>query len=243
MFTNYSDLPLIKIVDENLSCSGGKSYGLIIKCLSTHRWFMVKRKDSNAYLSLIWGSYERYNLVDILTSLNQNERENIKLFLEDESAFKASYIELVEEYNESSYLHSYSRLLVDRDTILPILTKFEGDYSKKERQWLWPKGQPLRSENNNYVSTAIREFLEESGLSQIPSDLVVIERKMLEIKYDNNYRDIFWAATVDEEFKFEQPTKLDKEVSERAWFYYDEVVERLPSLHISILEKALAIIN
>src|SRR5688572_7445095 len=71
----YSDLPIVKIMNNPFAMEGPTSYGIICIADDTQTCLMIRRKHSIGLLSILKGFYKREDLPGYILSMNSSERK------------------------------------------------------------------------------------------------------------------------------------------------------------------------
>src|SRR5690606_29012536 len=96
----WENIPLVRINCDNFDHGSSVSYGLIVYCKTTQRWFMVKRKHQNQLLRFLWGSYYPTEYVDIIPQLNSKSLELLKRAQQSFEEYSSVLKELSNRFDE-----------------------------------------------------------------------------------------------------------------------------------------------
>ncbi len=237
----YDELPLVKFINHQFTRGSSFSFGLIVYCSETKRWFMVKRKHSIQILSLFWGNFYPTELPDLIFQMDDESVKIVENSLVSCENFRNNYREIASDIGNQNFEKLYQKLYRHRSLIeLSIRKRCEKEFQQTDpNNWLWVKGQKDPKDTCD-IKTAIREFLEESGLKDFPSCEILSQEIVVSNKFKNrDYIDTFWIAVFDEEFDIIPPNNEDIEVADRKWFTFDELLSNIQSSHIDTVNIAL----
>lgn len=194
---SYSDLVLRKIITRPVKCVPHKSYGIILYNLETQKWLMIQRKHTVEFLCIIKGRYPLSCIPEKLGRLTNRELNCIRDII---NGGRDRYMKIIlETYHkvkniESTWTHfSYSISLISK-CILMI------ENSNRELPYLWAKGNRNYNSDETDFGCAMRELEEESGITKLPDDMLVIDRIT---QYDNEKSQTFttdcWICVIQAE--------------------------------------------
>jgi ADP-ribose pyrophosphatase YjhB (NUDIX family) len=212
------------------------SYGVI--CINDGKVLMIRRKDSLSYIEFLRGKYEIDDHVYITKLLNGcsiQERNNLKKLTFNELWEKLWFIQdgVIKPQTErmlKEYKQSKSKLETLQNThLFRLLEECEGSYTEPE--WEFPKGR--RSNHESNMKCAIREFQEETDLSDKEYTLLDNVNPLSEEYIGSNgvrYKHIYYLAfykgnrglSINSD-KFEQFS----EIGDISWLTIDECSKRL----------------
>lgn len=144
------------------------SYGIL--CFKENKLLMIQRKDSIAYIEFLRGKYslsDQEYILKLLNACSVNERELIKSSTFDELWTKLWFTDIqkktqtdrmIKEYNSSQKMFEQLK----RSNLDTLLSACNCRYDTPE--WEFPKGRRSNRENN--LSCAIREFEEETDIAK-----------------------------------------------------------------------------
>ena len=227
------------------------SYGILVFNVNsgTNQLLMIQRKDSISYIEFIRGKYELTNpeyIIQLFTNCSVKEKEFLKNHTFNE-IWDNLWIKVTNqseriknEYKKSSYL--FSRLLDGityndkKYTLQELIECSMNNYATPE--WEFPKGRRSNRENN--IQCAIREFEEESGLSS--NDYTLLENvSPISETYKGsngvNYKHVYYLAfyigpdtkPLIDSGKYEQYS----EISDIQWLTIDECRAKIRPYNIS----------
>lgn len=202
------------------------------------KFLLIRRKHSLGYLEFIRGKYkveDEIKILSLLKIMTPIEKDKIltKSFdvLWTDIWKKTSYIQIYQnEYNRSKKkfltLKNSNKLNeLIKKTTLKFLTP----------EWGFPKGR--RSNNEDNITTAIREFKEESGLNNNEFIIINNVKPFEEIFYGSNgiqYKHIYYFALYNGENKMLKVNKNDsefQEIGDIGWFNYMETINLIRDYH------------
>lgn len=197
-----------------------RSYGIILYCINTKKWLMVKRKDSVEYVLLMKGRYEKSEILMLMRGLTKDEIFKVKIMLDDPKYFVTESMRTCEKYKNYSYQTFQDSIKLIRKAIEKLE---QSNYNFHQLNWEWPKGMINKGENE--FSCAQRELEEETGISLDNNDTSDIIRLSPQRHcYVNKTIEVtFWFVTIHDEIPMTPPSSSDLEVSDRRWFTSDQV--------------------
>jgi 8-oxo-dGTP pyrophosphatase MutT (NUDIX family) len=200
---------------------------------------MVKRKHSVQILSLFWGNFYPTEIPDLIFQLDDESIAIVQDALKSVENFEKHYKDLAASTSNSNFEKNYQKLCRHKSLIdLSIQKRCGRDEQVYQNDWLWIKGQKDTKDTCD-IQTAVREFLEESGLKEFPTCEILSQEIVVTNKFKNReYVDTFWIAIFEEEFDVIVPEDTEIEVSERKWFTTEEALQNIQSSHIQTIEIA-----
>lgn len=228
------------------------SYGIILFRSSEKgvQFLMIRRKDSFGYIDYLRGKYSPYNIHQIQNSVNEmsiSEKEKILKEPFDE-LWKQMWGDNISksQYKSEEYASSRKNELIKGGVLVNNVKVSLQDIVNNshtvwdETEWEFPKGR--RDHKEKDLECALREFQEETGISQ--SKISVIENAMPfeEIfigtnhkSYKHKYFLAYMNETDDLLYNYQK-----SEVSKIEWKTYDECLESIRPYN---LEKKKLIVN
>ena len=201
-------------------------------------FLLIIRKHSLGYLEFIRGKYktdDELKIMSLLKIMTPIEKEKILNSTFDilwtDIWRKTSYMQIYQtEYTRSKkkfnlLKHSNKLNELIKKTTLKFLTP----------EWGFPKGR--RSNNENNITTAIREFKEESGLKNEEFILINNIKPFEEIFFGSNgikYKHIYYFALYNGDNKVLKVNKNDtefQEIGDIGWFNYMETINLIRDYH------------
>lgn len=241
--SSYSALPDRRITQNPFIVKISISYGIILyfddpeqkddKC-----WLIAQRNISPAFYIILCGTYRKSDLTALISVISDEERIKLK-----EAILKGNLIDLyntvLTEHNERDRKNAELLLFDNRDLILSLLEK----PGSKENEWLWPKGQQLRR-NENILICALREFNEETGIILSPDNIISMDPVIEEVKglSGRKYENHFFVAITQTKYTPEIYVDESSEISNCEWKSEGEVISLFPSGRIDTIHKAKEII-
>jgi len=228
------------------------SYGIIVCRPSSNglQFLMLRRKDSFGYIDFIRGKYSPYNIYqiqNIVDEMSNSEKERI-LTKPFEELWKNMWGETSnvnqfkgEETSSAKKMEIIRNGVNVSDTIITLKDIIEKSTTNwNETEWEFPKGR--RNHKEKDLECALREFEEETGISQ--TKITVIENVLPfeEIYIGTNHKSYkhkyFLAYSNDlkdflDNFQVTEVSKLD-------WKTIDECLESIRPYN---LEKRKLIVN
>jgi 8-oxo-dGTP pyrophosphatase MutT (NUDIX family) len=234
------------------------SYGIIVfkNTLEGLKFLMIRRKDSFGYIDFIRGKYTHHNIYHLLNIIDEMSVDEKKRILE--TPFEELWTKMWGKTNCFSNQYKIEEIaakkkfdllkdgiMIDNQyiTLKDIILK--SNTSWKETEWEFPKGR--RDHKEKDLECALREFEEETGISQklitivdnvIPFEEIFIgsNHKSYKHKYFLAYmNNINLEVDTEEKFNFQ-----DTEVSKIEWKTIDKCLESIRPYN---LEKKQLIIN
>ena len=223
------------------------SYGMIVFKYDDNKlkFLMVRRKDSFGYIDFIRGKYfmnNIFHLQNIIDQMSLLEKSKILTI-----SFEDLWLEMWGmQNNKNEKILSLKKFETIKEGILVNDKKITlNDLVEKsitiwnETEWEFPKGK--RNYNEKDLNCALREFEEETGISQ--NKLILIENilPIEEIFIGTNYKSYkykYFLANIKEENNLENFQKT--EISKLEWKSFDECLESIRPYN---LEKKKIIIN
>ena len=157
------------------------SYGIITFRESSYglQFLMIRRKDSFGYIDFIRGKYSPYNLMQLITIIDEMSIDEKKRILT--LPFDTLWTEMWGETNiqyksEENASKKKFEILKEGVTIEDKLLTLKDivDMSKtswRETEWEFPKGR--RNQKEKDLDCALREFEEETGIQK--NKVIIIE--------------------------------------------------------------------
>ena len=212
---------------------------IINKYYDKIKFLLIRRKHSLGYLEFIRGKYKvdrDEKIISLLKIMTPIEKEKIlnKNFddLWTDIWKKTSYIQIYQnEYNRSKKKFN---TLKNTDKLSKLIKKTTLKFLTPE--WGFPKGR--RSNNEDNLTTAIREFKEESGLSDNDFNILKNINSVQEIFFGSNgikYKHIYYIALYIGKNKQLTINKSDsefQEIGDIGWFSYIETSNLIREYHI-----------
>ena len=240
---SYDQLPLLKIINHEFNRGVSTSYGLIVFCSSTQRWYIVRRKHTVGLLKIFWANFYPSELPDIIYSLTSEHIKFLELAMVSEDEFIKSYFELSNITDVETVKANYEKICRNKKILDTAIYNKLSSGDHKELPWLWTKGQHDKGDST-FLDTAKREFLEESGLNSCPECTIHDEKIIVSFQCNNRkYTDIFWVCVFQEEFQLVKLESEDNEVSERCWLSTYEVLDCIIPEYIFTVSDALRIME
>jgi 8-oxo-dGTP pyrophosphatase MutT (NUDIX family) len=225
--------------DINISDIKYNTLNIIKNNYDKIKYLLIRRKHSLGYLEFIRGKYKVEKddkIISLLKIMTPIEKEKIlnKTFDElwTDIWKKTSYIQIYQnEYNRSknkfTLLKSNNKLSkLVKATTLKFLTP----------EWGFPKGR--RSNNENNLDTAIREFKEESSLTNEDFHIIKNIDPVQEIFFGSNgikYKHIYYIALYigeDKELIINNSDSEFQEIGDIGWFNYMETSNLIREYHL-----------
>ena len=228
------------------------SYGVIVcrSSLNGLEFLMMRRKDSFGYIDFIRGKYSCHNIYQIQNIVNEmsdSEKEKI-LTRPFEELWKNMWGETPnlnlfknEEIMSAKKMETIKNGVTVNDSIITLKDIIERSPSKwSETEWEFPKGR--RNHKEKDLECALREFEEETGISETKITIIENVLPFEEIYIGTNhksYKHKYFLAYFNE-----TQESLDNfqvtEVSKLEWKTLDRCLESIRPYN---LEKKKLIIN
>lgn len=222
----HHHLPNRVIVSSPFLHKRNISYGLIPYCKKTGRWLIVQRKHNPEFLIFLWGSYRLSILRDLVINFSKVEIELVQGFLE--RGLSVEYLKsLFPRSSPEDLTYMISRFCESSERTTTYLRETKGN----EPEWLWPKGRQEVGETK--ISSAIREFTEETGISSVKGGRVITNRFFTENFVSvtgKRYQTQLWMVIFNEELPCPRADEKEyEEIQRREWVTTQEVYERFTS--------------
>ena len=194
---------------------------------------LIKRRNTLGFVQFVRGQYNINNkeyiqkLVNVMTNEEIHLIKTLKFIDLWKYLWKLDNTEYSKTYAYTNSHNKYKKLKIGEVTILDILlSKRNTNY--QEQEWGFPKGRKNKQETN--METSLREFTEETGISN--ENIKIVNKKFIEnyISYDNlEYKNIYFLAKYtgnNYEFIVSNSNKQQfAEVSEIKFFEIKEACE------------------
>jgi len=227
------------------------SYGIIVFRSSEKglQFLMIRRKDSFGYIDFIRGKYSPYNIYQIQNIVNEMSIVEKERILNDpfEDLWQNMWGETLnvqyknEEQSSSKKMDLIRNGVNVNDDFIKLKDIFDKSTTNwSETEWEFPKGR--RNHKEKDLECALREFEEETGISQ---DKIIIVENVLpfeEIFIGTNhksYKHKYFLAYMNETCDFLDNFQVT-EVSKLEWKTIDDCLESIRPYN---LEKKKLIIN
>ena len=227
------------------------SYGIILfrPSLKGIQFLMIRRKDSFGYIDFIRGKYSPYNIFQIQNIINEMAMHEKERILNEtfDNLWKKMWCETTNiQYKNEEFASAKKFDLIRKGitineniiTLDEIIDKSSTDWN--ETEWEFPKGR--RNNKEKDLDCALREFEEETGISQ--NKITVIENVLPfeEIFIGTNhksYKHKYFLAYMNETEDILTNYQVT-EVSKLEWKTIDECLESIRPYN---LEKKKLISN
>ena len=237
------------------------SYGIIlfkkvlIEDAADYQFLMIRRKDSFGYIDLIRGKYSPNNIEQvqgIVNEMSELEKDKI-LHFEFRELWKMMWGDTANSQYKNEEIHSAKKFETIKNGVVHpetgIIVTLEDLVKQsttgwKETEWEFPKGR--RNNKEKDLECALREFEEETGISQnsvfIVENVLPFEETFIGTNY-KSYKHKYFLAYIQEKddlnnqpFVHFQPS----EVSKMEWKTLEQCLESIRPYH---LEKKQLIQN
>jgi len=228
------------------------SYGIIVCRPSVNglQFLMLRRKDSFGYIDFIRGKYSPYNIYqiqNIVDEMSNLEKERI-LTMPFEELWKNMWGETAnvnqfksEESTSAKKVETIKNGVNVNETIITLKNIIEKSTTNWiETEWEFPKGR--RNHKEKDLECALREFEEETGISQTKITIIENVLPFEEIYIGTNhksYKHKYFLAYSNEMKDFLNNFQVT-EVSKLDWKTIDECLESIRPYN---LEKRKLITN
>jgi len=227
------------------------SYGIIVfrSSIEGLQFLMIRRKDSFGYIDFIRGKYSPYNIHQIQTIINEmslHEKERI-LSEPFDDLWKKMWGETTnlqykaEEISSSKKFDLIKAGININDTMVnlqELINKSKTEWH--ETEWEFPKGR--RNYKEKDLDCALREFEEETGISQNKINIVENVLPFEEIFIGSNhksYKHKYFLAYMNDTSEYLNNFQIT-EVSKIEWKNVDQCLESIRPYN---LEKKQLITN
>jgi 8-oxo-dGTP pyrophosphatase MutT (NUDIX family) len=214
------------------------SYGIIVFRSSTEglQYLMIRRKDSFGYIDLIRGKYSPYNIYQIQNIVNEmsiTEKERI-LNESFDNLWKKMWGECVnsqyknEEQTSAKKMDLIKNGIVANDELITLKDIVNNSNTRwLETEWEFPKGR--RNHKEKDLECALREFEEETGISQqkitIVENLLPFEEIFIGTNH-KSYKHKYFLAYMNEIENYMENFQVT-EVSKLEWKNINECLESI----------------
>jgi 8-oxo-dGTP pyrophosphatase MutT (NUDIX family) len=228
------------------------SYGIIVCRPSVNglQFLMLRRKDSFGYIDFIRGKYSPYNIYqiqNIVDEMSNSEKERI-LIMPFEELWKNMWGETAnvnqfknEETTSAKKMETIRNGVNVNETMVTLKDIIEKSTTNWiETEWEFPKGR--RNHKEKDLECALREFEEETGISQTKITIIENVLPFEEIYIGTNhksYKHKYFLAYSNEMKDFLNNFQVT-EVSKLDWKTIDECLESIRPYN---LEKRKLITN
>jgi 8-oxo-dGTP pyrophosphatase MutT (NUDIX family) len=227
------------------------SYGIILFRSSAEgiQYLMIRRKDSFGYIDFIRGKYSPYNIFQIQNIINEMSLTEKKRILEEpfENLWKMMWGDVSSSQYKNEEIASSKKfelikngIVINNNTIKLKTIVENSDTNWEETEWEFPKGR--RNHKEKDLECALREFEEETGISQLNIDVVNNVLPFEEIFIGTNhkcYKHKYFLAYMKESDDFLNNYQI-AEVSKLEWKTFDECFNSIRPYN---LEKKKLITN
>jgi 8-oxo-dGTP pyrophosphatase MutT (NUDIX family) len=215
------------------------SYGIIVcrPSLNGLEFLMLRRKDSYGYIDFIRGKYSPYNIYQIQNIVNEmsnyekqqiltNSFEELWKNMWGETASLNQYN--IEETASSKKFELIRNGVIVNDSIVSLKDIIKKSHTNwNETEWEFPKGR--RNYKEKDLECALREFEEETGISQMQITIIENIMPFEEIYIGTNHKSykhkyyLAYSNDLKETLNNFQPT----EVSKLEWKTIDQCLESI----------------
>ena len=227
------------------------SYGVIVfrSSLNGLEFLMIRRKDSFGYIDLIRGKYSPYNIYQIQNSINEMSNEEKQRIIDQ--PFNALWVKMwgetpslqyknEEQISSKKFALIKDGIIIDNATITLKNMVDNSTTSWNETEWEFPKGR--RNYKEKDLECALREFEEETGISQYKLKIVENVLPFEELFIGTNhksYKNKYFLAYMNEPEEYLNNFQKS-EVSKLEWKTINECLEAIRPYN---LEKKQLITN
>jgi 8-oxo-dGTP pyrophosphatase MutT (NUDIX family) len=232
------------------------SYGIILfrSSLEGLQFLMIRRKDSFGYIDFIRGKYAPHNKNQLMTIINQMSIEEKTRILQ--KPFETLWLEMWGENNNLNSQYRSEEFIAKKkfellkeginidNQIYNLNSLIESSNTNwRETEWEFPKGR--RNSKEKDIECALREFEEETGISQnsinIIENILPFEEVFIGSNNKSYKHKYFLAYMNSENYNSENLNNFQvTEVSKLQWKTTDKCLESIRPYN---LEKKELIIN
>lgn len=203
--------------------------------INDYEFLMIRRKDTLGYVDFMRGKYQLFNkqyIMNILSETTLQERENLKKDFDYNWSELWGDLNLKQRYlNEENVSRDKFNALKDGVHSLKIEYNLESCLREvqtrwEEPEWGFPKGR--REHKEKEVTTAIREFCEETGINEADINIINNIQPYEEIFNGSNfksYKHKYYVALIKSPLTLNNFQK--SEVSAIEWKTYPEAIHCL----------------
>lgn len=173
------------------------SYGIIAIAVDQLKALMVQRRYGPDYVHIIKGYYRAASLHRILKGICQQELDVLCTLLAGQVTFESVYYAVASgSKEECDYAHSrFQEHQSDLASLVSVIKP-----TSHEPEWLFPKGRALPGRKEADVDTALREFVEETGVHLPEHQLLLTKHPIVLHKKASNdvtYVTKYWVLQFD----------------------------------------------
>jgi len=218
--------------------------------LRTHKYLMIRRKDSFGFIDFIRGKYNSCNINQIQNIVNEMSNDEKKRITNDsfDKLWKEMWSDTPSSHYKNEEHSSYKKfeslkngIVIGTDKIInvyDILNNSDTDW--KETEWEFPKGRKNNKEKD--LECALREFEEETGISSdnisVIENIIPFEETFIGTNHKAYKHKYFLAYIKNNYINLNNFQKA--EVSKLEWKSYDECINSIRPYN---LEKKKLITN
>jgi ADP-ribose pyrophosphatase YjhB (NUDIX family) len=238
--TTYNSLPDRIIVSVPFYRKHFVSYGIIAYCKLTKRWLLIRPKYTYYFITYLSGNYRKADLSVLISGMTKRELDVLRKLYNGTVFFE-------DVYKGYTLKQSKKRFEETRDILRPYLYTFSSKIFETQGSENTPFAFPKGRLNSNETSheCAIREFVEETGLSL--NNATCVSFAPITEKYTSFdqyvYETKFWIYTFEEEPKLDSCSEQEHEIEERKWCNITEATSLLDKSKLGILYEAKKILK
>ena len=215
------------------------SFGVIAyrhKHNQMREYILIRRKDTLGYIDFIRGKYSIHNpdyIQNIIDEMTNREKQQL-ISLSFEELWNNLWGKFKNHYRNEKILSERKFDTLKSGVQYTTFMKLD-DFIKNsttrwvEPEWEFPKGRRNRGESNQ--ETAIREFVEETGIPKSKLDIIENVIPFTEIYTGSNYKSYKHVYYVGKISHKTEPTDLanyqKSEGGDIGWFTFNEVIDRI----------------
>jgi 8-oxo-dGTP pyrophosphatase MutT (NUDIX family) len=249
-FKSYDQLPLRHIVNIGQPLKASKSYGLIAYNTITEKWCIVQKRYTPSFITILEGRYVDTELDSLLNAVTIHEFDIIKSMVNEPTKVIEVHQRILGRCDQVEYCRRRFNSINIRALIQVKKPTLVGE-------WTFPSGQSAAKENT--LTTAIREFSEETGIVldgnsglvlrvEIPEISKLPTREHVRIYYPfiMEVEDPFASQRIENPEGEPNPAKRQfdaSEIAEVKWVTHNEAKQLLGIDRFTSLLKAQEEIN
>lgn len=228
----YDALPNRIILSSSFQPKRHQSFGIMLYCISSDEWLLVRSKFSYAFNLIMSGMYRKSDLPYIVNQMNQSEMDIIKDLVNGTKHWNDVYVgnyAMMTQERFQQIKHTIRQMLVT------VATKNSVD-------WTFPKGR-MESKESPW-ECAHREFCEEAGFDISTTSAVLVNETPFHEHYTSFDHDVYettcWFYIIKEKPEVIPP--VGDEIEERRWFPTEQAMSILSSSKSNMIGKAMDMI-
>lgn len=199
-------------------------------------FLLVQRNHSIGYVNFIKGSYEPDNYITVGNLFKQMTSDEIKYLQTNIDDFDTIWKTCWNDNNTSTRNYTISKnkfkKLRDNKNELSLESFFKIKPLYDFLEWGYPKGRKLRNKPESDKECAIREFCEETGLTETDIKIIDEIEPIIEIMTGTDGRQYVHTYYVAESITDKKPITTSNEINDVDFFTVDQADRIIRDYHI-----------